>query len=122
ARAIAASIPEPFEILGYDCDPEESLEPGRADQNWTRLQLDSTREHLRLERAKHRKTVKDLLIAREQIDEGRRALEVESSAHADALRALRERRSSRLVRIDGRVRPAVRGLIGRARRLVGSQE
>lgn len=80
ARAIAASIPQPFEMLGYACDPDESLEGVQADLNWLRLQLDSTREHLGLERSKHRKTRKDLLdqetahaATSHALDESRRA-------------------------------------------------
>lgn len=67
ARAIATSIPEPFGTLGYPCDPNERLESFEADRNWNRLQLDSMREHLRLERSKHRKTIKDLLEARQKL-------------------------------------------------------
>jgi hypothetical protein len=81
ARAIAKFIPEPFEMLGYSCDPDERLEPSQADQNWTRLQLDSTREHLGLERAKHRKTIKDLLLVREELADSIRTLREERAAH-----------------------------------------
>jgi hypothetical protein len=64
ARAIAANIPEAFEWLGYDCDPDATLDGRDADQNWLRLQLDSTREHLRLERMKHRQTLQNLTALR----------------------------------------------------------
>lgn len=60
ARAFAEALTEPFGVLGYDCDADETLEASQADQNWLQLQLDSTREHLRLERAKHRQTANDL--------------------------------------------------------------
>lgn len=85
ARSIAASLPQPFEMLGYSCDPNEQLEPIQADQNWTRLQLDSTREYLRLERAKHRKTIKDLLLVREELGE---SLQIERDAHEQTRLAL----------------------------------
>ncbi|SIO14739.1 hypothetical protein SAMN05444166_2700 [Singulisphaera sp. GP187] len=78
ARAIAQSIPEPFETLGYPCDPDEQLEPIAADRNWNRLQLDSTREHLRLERSKHRKTIKDLLEASQNLERIQVELEAKS--------------------------------------------
>lgn len=68
ARAIAANIPEAFEFLGYDCDPDETLDGRDADQNWLRLQLDSTREQLRLERMKHRQTVHNLSEVRTRAD------------------------------------------------------
>ena len=68
ARAIAAGIPEPFEILGYPCDPDQALDDTRADLNWIQLQLDSTREHLALERTKHRATVKNLQAVQQQCD------------------------------------------------------
>jgi hypothetical protein len=60
ARTIAAGVREPFDLLGYDCDPEESLTPLEAERNWLRLQLDSSREHLRLEKGKHRATMREL--------------------------------------------------------------
>lgn len=56
ARRLHARIPEPFRIIGYECDPDETLDPVRADLNWLRLQLASTREHLKTEHAKHRKS------------------------------------------------------------------
>lgn len=83
ARAIARSIPEPFESLGYACDPDETLQPHEADRNWNCLQLDSTREHLRLERAKHRKTIKDLLEARQNLE--RIQVELEEKSRPIAL-------------------------------------
>lgn len=78
AHAIARSIPEPFETLGYACDPNDRLEPFEADRNWNHLQLDSTREHLRLERSKHRKTIKDLLEARQNLERIQVELEAKS--------------------------------------------
>jgi hypothetical protein len=81
ARAMVASFPEAFEILGYSCDPDERLEPFQADQNWIHLQLSSTREHLRLERAKHRKTINDLLFVREELGASIRTLGEEQAAH-----------------------------------------
>lgn len=88
ARAIAASIPEPFEMLGYACDPDESLEAAQADLNWLRLQLDSTREHLGLERAKHRKTKKDLSRLQDEHDAAGRMLGEERRSHEETRRAL----------------------------------
>jgi hypothetical protein len=67
ARAIAAFIPEPFEFLGYPCDPNEALDPGQAERNWLRLQLESTREHLSLERARRLKAVQELAASRESM-------------------------------------------------------
>lgn len=64
ARAIAAAFPEPFDVLGYACDPDETLDAPRADQSWLELQLDSTREQLRLERLKHERTDRDLAALR----------------------------------------------------------
>ena len=60
ARAIAAGRPEPFEVLGYSCDPDESLGDTEADLNWLRLQLDSTRENLAVASAKHSKRLEEL--------------------------------------------------------------
>jgi hypothetical protein len=74
ARAIAAANPEPFEALGYACDPDEALEGAQADLNWFRLQLDSTREHLALERAKHRQKAKDLAALEGELKQARQAL------------------------------------------------
>jgi hypothetical protein len=68
ARAIAERVPEPFEALSYECDPDPALGPAEADLNWLRLQLDSTREHLAIEKAKHRQTAKELATLRESLD------------------------------------------------------
>jgi hypothetical protein len=88
ARRIAASVPEPFEVLGYECDPNESLTPEEADHNWLRLQLHSTREHLRLERHKHRRTIKDMLELQERFAQTGVALEDERRNHQATLAAL----------------------------------
>jgi hypothetical protein len=74
ARAIAAANPEPFETLGYACDPDEALDGAQADLNWLRVQLDSTREHLVLERAKRRKKAKDFAALEEELKQAREAL------------------------------------------------
>ncbi|MDX2039552.1 MAG: hypothetical protein SFX72_23130 [Isosphaeraceae bacterium] len=55
-RAIAEWIPEAFDRLGYACDPDPDLDATSAELSWMRLQLASTREHLWLEKAKHRET------------------------------------------------------------------
>jgi hypothetical protein len=78
ARSLAASLRDPFEALkyacdpfaelGYVCDPDESLEPAQADLNWIRLQLDSVREHLALEKSKHRQTAEELASLRMRLD------------------------------------------------------
>ncbi|MCA1684913.1 MAG: sulfotransferase domain-containing protein, partial [Planctomycetia bacterium] len=68
ARAIVRVAPTAFEVLGYACDPDESLGPDQADRNWLRLQLDSTREHLSLERSKHRRKSEDLKAVRVHLD------------------------------------------------------
>ena len=39
-------VHEPFDVLGYLCDPDETLDPLQAEFNWARVQLDSTRDHL----------------------------------------------------------------------------
>jgi hypothetical protein len=67
ARAIAAAHPEPFDVLGYACDPDETLEAARADRSWLELQLDSTREQLRLERLKHERTDCELAALRSRL-------------------------------------------------------
>lgn len=69
ARRIAAANPEPFAVLGYACDPDESLDGTQADLNWLHLQLDSTRENLAMARAKHRWTVHDLAAVQAQRDQ-----------------------------------------------------
>src|SRR5690349_4348171 len=111
-------------MLAYQCDPDECLEPAQADLNWLRLQLDSTREHLRLERTKHRKTTKDhlglqtehqaigaALAEEQQRHEATRAALALASAQVEALRR-------RLAPIDA-VRSAPRRIAGRARRIAG---
>ena len=82
ARAIAAGRPEPFETLGYSCDPDESLGDTEADLNWLRLQLHSTRENLAVASAKHRKRFEELefertlrLKAEEQLGQVQQALD-----------------------------------------------
>ncbi len=85
ARSMASALAEPFEAfkyacdpfagLGYACDPDESLDPGEADRNWLRLQLDSTREHLRLEKTKHRATAEDLAASRRRAEAAERPLQ-----------------------------------------------
>jgi hypothetical protein len=115
ARLIAASVPEPFDILGYRCDPDEGLEPARADQNWTRLQLESTREHLRLERSKHRKTVKDFKTVQEELERARQALESEKLA----LDELRRTLSSTEAQLEVAMRPnsGLRSIARRVKRI-----
>src|SRR5205807_1783239 len=94
ARAIAAGRPEPFEILGYSCDPDESLGDTEADLNWLRLQLQSTRENLTVASAKHRKRMGELeferklrLNAEEQLGQVQQALDetLRTLAEKDAL-------------------------------------
>jgi len=94
AREIARSIPEPFEMLGYPCDPDETLGPFEADLNWNLLQLDSTREHLRLERAKHRKTIKDLLGVQNELEVSVRKYQDELEAHERTKQELIQAQSS----------------------------
>jgi hypothetical protein len=85
AREIAAAVPTAFEVLGYDCDPDESLDPAGADRNWLQLQLSSTREHLALERRKRLDRVRELEVAREQVRRlERRLAEAGQSAPAGA--------------------------------------
>ncbi len=60
AREIVSLQPYVFEFLGYECDPDETLDPAQADQNWLQLQLSSVREHLLLERAKRKRMAHDL--------------------------------------------------------------
>jgi hypothetical protein len=91
ARAIAAANREPFETLGYACDPDEALEGQVADQNWLQLQLETTRENLGLERTKHRQMSEEFEIQREHLKrfdqdlaETSRSL-AETRAHLDAL-------------------------------------
>ncbi len=65
ARAVADFIPEPFNFLGYECNPDLTLDADRAEQNWLRLQLASTREHLSLEREKRIRALTELASVRE---------------------------------------------------------
>jgi hypothetical protein len=67
ARLIAAAVPEPFEALGYDCDPDEFLTPLEAERNWLQLQLDSSRKHLKLEKSKHRAALRELEAVRPRL-------------------------------------------------------
>jgi hypothetical protein len=88
ARVIARSVPEPFEVLGYACDPDDALGPDQADQNWLRLQLDSTREHLSLERLKHRKKTTELAALQEELRRTNQLYRDEQRSHAETCRIL----------------------------------
>ena len=83
ARALAAAHADTFEILGYACDPDESLDGARADHNWIQLQLDSTREHLRIERANHRRTKSEIHMLKLRTDEITRSLEAAQETQAE---------------------------------------
>jgi hypothetical protein len=67
ARRIARGVPEPFIWLGYECDPNESLSAIEADLNWHKLQVYSMRDHLRLERTKHRAALRELEHTRSRL-------------------------------------------------------
>jgi hypothetical protein len=88
ARAIAASVPEAFDVLGYPCDPDESLTPLQADHNWARVQLDATRDYLDRERAKQRKAERAISALTDDVERIRQALRDEQQAHDETRRAL----------------------------------
>lgn len=90
ARAIAASVPEAFDVLGYPCDPDESLTPLQADHNWARIQLDSTRDYLDRERAKQRKAERAISALTDDVERIRQALRDEQNAHEETRRAHEE--------------------------------
>jgi hypothetical protein len=90
ARAIAANLPEALEGLGYVCDPDESLGPAQADLNWLQLQLDSMREHLSLEKAKHSEKTKALATLREAGDQIERLLLEERVSHDSTRQSLEQ--------------------------------
>ncbi len=63
-------VSDPFDAIGFDREADPALTAEQADQNWLRLQLDSFREHLHLEKSKHQQ-------AREEIQAlGRRLVAV----------------------------------------------
>ena len=93
ARALAKALAGPFDALkytcdpfaelGYACDPDEALGPAQADRNWLSLQLDSVREHLALEKAKHRATLQDAADLRDRLAAAERSA-LDSASRQDA--------------------------------------
>jgi hypothetical protein len=122
ARAIAAAVPEPFEILGYECDPDQTLTEPRADLNWLHLQLASTRENLNVERVKHRKTKEDLTSLQANLERTLQSFEHEQQSQAEtrhnlaATQALLDDATSRLAILD-ELGPALLGIGLRMKRV-----
>ncbi len=87
ARAIAAAVPDPFTVLDYACDPDETLDPRQADRNWLSLQLDSTRDHLGHEVTKHRRTKEALTTIQAELARTQQALnELQAAPSASMFR------------------------------------
>jgi hypothetical protein len=88
ARAIRDGVPEPFDVLGYPCDPDETLEPLQAEYNWARVQLDSTRDHLTRTREKQLLAAHAASAAQKALEDARRALSDEQRAHDETRHVL----------------------------------
>jgi hypothetical protein len=125
ARELADALPDAFGKLGYACDPDESLDPVQADLNWTRLQLDSLREYLTLERKKRRKAIEKLIMLQDHFDWVRRALYQQAKDHSQTRREL-YRAQARVTDLNARlldvneVGPRLLGAALRVKRAVKS--
>jgi hypothetical protein len=95
AHALAAAVPDSFQILGYTCDPDPALDSAEADRNWLKLQLESTRENLALEREKHRNRLRHV-----------NALQAELAKALALIETERQSRKSTRPAISRRVDPA----------------
>jgi hypothetical protein len=85
AQALADPHRDCLAAHGYRCDPDPALDPLRADLTWYRLQLESTRMHLRLEREKHRSTRRTLESVQAQLDSVHHILWLERQQHDQAI-------------------------------------
>jgi hypothetical protein len=88
AHEIAAMQRPAFETLGYVCDPDESLTATQAEATWCAIQLESVRQHLSDERAKHVQTKDELEKVRDHLDRVHGILYNERIAMSNALAAL----------------------------------
>jgi len=70
-----------FETIGYPVDPDPTLEPLQADLNWLQLQLNSTREHLGLERSKHRTLIGEAKDQRQRFEQLQRTSADQEAAY-----------------------------------------
>lgn len=87
ARAIAATLADCFETLGYSCTPDESLTDDQARANWYRVQYESLRRERDRWTQGHAKSAEDaqlrhsLSAVRSQVDTVHRLLYEERVAH-----------------------------------------
>src|SRR6185312_13163579 len=90
AEWLAEQRREFFDVVGYPVDPDLALEPLQADLNWIQLQLNSTREHLGLERSKHRTRIAETTELRHQLQLAQRSSADQETAyretHAELIR------------------------------------
>jgi hypothetical protein len=67
AHVIAAANSDVLERLGYDCDPDPTLDGDRADASWSELLLSGARTHYGAASVAHPASRQALIHAREQL-------------------------------------------------------
>ncbi|HEV3121533.1 MAG TPA: sulfotransferase domain-containing protein [Isosphaeraceae bacterium] len=92
AHRIAAARPDMFQALGYECDPDLELTPVEADLNWYRVEYESMRHHMEIERANHSATRKTLEQERSRSGTLEQAV---AEAHAQLAHAQRDAERAR---------------------------
>jgi Sulfotransferase domain len=95
AKRIAGANPETFSVLGYACDPDESLTTAQAELVWAQLQLGSVRANLAEERNRRSATELELERARNDIESQLLSLWEARSLHSETRDALAAARGDR---------------------------
>jgi hypothetical protein len=103
---IAAAHPEMFQPLGYECAADLELTPAQADLNWYRLQFESERQHMEIERSNHTATRKAL-----QEDRSRSGTLEQALAAAQGLAAQAQRDAARMCKRYTAMRRVCRAML-----------